>query len=226
MGTNAIVKKAGLLAQLLLVLILASFSCEDDDTLYLSKAFQLPIDVIPQKEIFKVGNTIYVNINFPKILSDKDKTVQYLFEDYDFGTSVRIVELKDKTQPLAGQPGSIQSFKFINQVGGIYPFGAGGGELKLVFTGDTYIYKGKIILKKPGIYNISFMSDFSSIATVVKAPSGYKHIIAGVGPSFTLVNSGIPLNYHLFVKYTASEFETSDDSDTQARSFFPFVVVE
>lgn len=226
MDINSIVKKARLVAQLFFVLILASFSCDNDDTLYLNKSFQLPVEVMPKMEIFKVGDTISVNINFPKNLSDKDSTIKYLFEDYDFGTSVRIVELSDKFKPLAGQPGAIESFKFINEVGGIYPFGSGGGDLSLVFMGHNYVFTGKIILRNPGIFNISFLSDFSKNATAVEAPSGYKNIFAGVGPSFTLVNSGIPLNYHLFSKYTASEFDTTDGSDTQGRSFFPFMVVE
>ncbi len=226
MGTNKIKIKAGIVAQIFFSLMLASFSCADDDTLYLSKEFQLPVDVMPKKDIYKVGDTIIVDINFPKILSDRENTITYLFEEYDFGTSVRIVELIDKSQPLAGQPGAIEAFQFINQVGGIYPFGSGGGELDLIFNGENYVFSGKIIMKKPGIYNISFLCDFSKTAIAVEDPPGYKNIVAGVGPSFFLVNSGIPLNYHLFSKYTASEFDTSDGSNTEGRSFFPFVVEE
>jgi len=226
MGTSKITKKAGQIAQLLFSLMLASFSCADEDTLYLSKEFQLPVEVMPKKEIYKVGDTIIVNINFSKILSDRENTITYLFEEYDFGTSVRIVELIDKSLPLGGQPGAIESFQFINQIGGIYPFGSGGGELELVFTGENYVFSGKMIVKRLGVFNISFLCDFSKPAIAVDTPSGYKNIVAGVGPSFTLVNSGIPFNYHLFPKYTASQFDTSDNSGSQARSFFPFVVEE
>jgi hypothetical protein len=226
MATNNSIKKVGLFAQLLFSLSLFSFSCTDDDTLYLSKEFQLPVEVTPKKEVFNVGDTISININFNKILTDRENTTKYLFEDYDFGTSVRIVELSDKTHPLGGQPGAIQSFQFVNNVGGIYPFGSGGGDLDLIFTGENYVFSGKMILRKSGVFNISFLNDFSGTAIAVNPPLGYKNIVAGVSPSFTLVNSGIPFNYHLFPKYTASEFDTSDSSDTRGRSFFPFVVEE
>ena len=226
MGTDKIKKRAGLVAQLLFSLSLFSFSCTDDDTLYLSKEFQLPVEVTPKKEVFNVGDTISININFNKILTDRENTTKYLFEDYDFGTSVRIVELSDKNQPLAGQPGAIQSFQFVNNVGGIYPFGSGGGELDLIFTGENYVFSGKMILRKSGVFNISFLNDYSKTAIAVNPPPGYKNIVAGVSPSFTLVNSGIPFNYHLFPKYTVSKFDTSDSSDTRGRGFFPFVVEE
>lgn len=226
MVTIKIIKKAELVTKLLFTLTLASFSCADDDTLYLSKEFQLPVDVMPKKDIYKVGDTIIVNINFPKILSDKENTLKYLFEEYYFGTSVRIVELIDKSQPLSGQPGAIESFQFINQVGGIYPFGSGGGELDLIFNGENYMFSGQIIIGKQGVYNISFLCDFTENAIAVGAPHGYTNIVAGVSPSFTLVNSGDTFNYHLFPKYTASRFDTSDSLGTQTRSFFPFVVEE
>lgn len=71
-----------------------------------------------------------------------------------------------------------------------------------------------------------FTGEITGTAELINPPAGYKNIIAGVAPSFFLVNSGIPFNYHLFPKYTASEFETSEGSDTKGRSFFPFVVEE
>jgi hypothetical protein len=81
-----------------------------------------------------------------------------------------------------------------------------------------------MILRKSGVFNISFLNDYSETAIAVNTPPGYKNIVAGVSPSFTLVNSGIPFNYHLFQKYTTTEYDTSDSSDTKGRSFSPFVV--
>ncbi len=222
MGTKNIKKGVGLAAQLLFSFTLFSFSCTENDTLYLSKEFQLPVEVTPKKEVFNVGDTICININFNKILSDRENTIKYLFEDYDFGTTVRIVHLTDKSQPLAGQPGAIQSFQFINQIGGIYPFGSGGGELDLTFTGENYVLNSKMVL----LFNISFLVDHSGTATAVDPPAGFTKIIAGVGPSFFWVNSGIEINNHLISKYTASNFDLSDSSNSSARGFFAFIVEE
>ncbi len=225
MGTKNIKKGVGLAAQLLLSFTLFSFSCTENDTLYLSKEFQLPVEVTPKKEVFNVGDTISININFNKILSDRENTMKYLFEDYNFETSVRIIELTEKSESLAGQPGAIQSFQFINQIGGILPFGSGGGELDLVYSGESYLLSSKMIVRKPGIYSISFNISAREPAQLVDPPGGYDQIIAGVGATFFIVNSGEGLNYHLITQNTGSNFENPSNEDW-ARPFFAFIVEE
>ncbi len=209
------------------VVILSLFtlgSCTKEK-LYLSKEFQFPVKLAPAKEIFKTGDTININIQFEKILNDRENEVKYLFEDYNFETSVRIIELTEKSEPLAGQPGAIQSFQFINQIGGISPFGSGGGELDLVYYGESYLLSSKMIVRKPGIYLISFNISAREPAKLIDPPGGYDQIIAGVGATFFIVNSGERLNYHLITQNTASNFENPSNEDW-ARPFFAFKVEE
>lgn len=63
MVTNYFKPAAGLSALLLVILTVSSFSCGDNDTLYMSKEFNLPVEVTPKKETFKVGDTLNIELN-------------------------------------------------------------------------------------------------------------------------------------------------------------------
>jgi len=227
MGTDKIKKRAGLVAQLLFSLSLFSFSCTDDETLYISKDFDWPVEITPVKEAYKVRDTLKIDILIPKIMFDRENTVQYLFENVKFNGLLSIVELKNKTNGLANQPGATNKFKIINEMGEIVPFSTLGSESFMNYDGSRYRLTSKLILLNKGVFNLAFTTNLIvKNAKLINPPAGYKKIIVGVAPSFFLVNSGIPFNYHLFPKYTASEFDTSEGSDSKGRSFFPFVVEE
>jgi hypothetical protein len=193
--------------------------------LYISKDFDWPVEITPVKEAYKVGDTLKIDILIPKIMFDRENTVQYLFEDFDFDALLSIRELKNRAKSIADQPGANNKVRIINEVGEIVPFSAAGSELLMNYDDSRYRLTSKLILLNKGVFNFIFsISEITGKAKLINPPAGYKKIIVGIAPSFFLVNSGIPSNYHLFPKYTASEFVTSDSSDTKGRSFFPFVV--
>ena len=227
MGTNNSIKKAGLVAQLLFSLSLFSFSCTDDETLYISKNFDWPVEITPVKEAYKVGDTLKIDILIPKIMFDRENTVQYLFEDFDFDALLSIRELKNRSKDIVDQPGANNKVRIINEVGEIVPLSAAGSELLMNYDDSRYRLTSKLILLNKGVFNFIFsISEITGKAKLINPPAGYKKINVGVAPSFFLVNSGIPSNYHLFPKYTTTEFDTSEGSETAGRSFFPFVVEE
>lgn len=225
MDTDKIKKRAGLVAQLLFSLSLFSFSCTDDETLYVSKNFDWPVEITPVKEAYKVGDTLKIAILIPKIMFDRENTVQYLFEDFGFDALLSIRELKNRSKDIVDQPGANNKVRIINEVGEIVPLSAAGSELLMNYDGSRYRLTNKLILLNKGVFNFIFsISEITGKAKLINPPAGYKNIVAGVAPSFFLVNSGIPSNYHLFPKYTTTEFDTSEGSETGGRSFFPFVV--
>ncbi len=227
MGTRIIKKRAGLIAQLLFSFTLFSFSCTDDDTLYMSKEFQWPVEVTPKKEVFKVGDTLKIEILIPEIMYDRQNTVQYLFEDFDFDPFLSIRELRDKSKDLADQPGATNKVRILNEEGEIVPFSAAGSKLFLNYNGLEYKLSSKLILLNEGIFNLLFSTGkITGTAKLINPPLGYKKIISGIGPSFFWVNSGIEINNHLISKYTASNFDLSDSSNSRSRSFFAFRVEE
>lgn len=207
---------------LLSLIILGSSSCTKEK-LYLAKDFAFPAKLFPIQETYSVGDTINLVVEFNKILEDRDKSVKYLFENYNFDTSIRIVQLSDKSQPLSFQPGSILTFEFLNQVGGVFPFGNSGGELKLEFTGEGYISSTKIILKKAGTFSISCLISQTGSAELIDPPMGYDKIIPGVGSTFFIINNGEGLNLNLITENTASNLENPSQDDW-ARPFFAFRV--
>jgi len=209
----------------LLILTLFFLASCTKEELYLSKDFEFPASLSPVKESYIVGDTIDIKIQFDKILEDREKKIKYLFENYNFETSVRIVELTNKSEPLAGQSGSIQSFQFLNKVGGIFPFGSGGGELDLVFTNGSYVLSSSMILRKSGVYAISLIINTSQPAQLINPPVGYDQITAGVGATFFILNSGEGLNFHLITQNTASNYDNPSPDDW-ARPVFAFRVEE
>jgi len=226
MATNNSIKKVGLFAQLLFSLSLFSFSCTDDDTLYLSKEFQLPVEVTPKKEIFKVGDTLKIEIIIPKIMYDRENTVQYLFDDFDFDPFLSIRELKDKSEGLVYQPGANGKVRILNEIGEIVPFSAAGSKLFLNYNESEYKLSSKLILLNKGIYNLLFSTGkITGAAKLINPPPGYKKIISGVGPSYFLVNSGIDINQYLIIENTNTNLGLPDSIDW-ARPFFAFRVQE
>jgi|AntRauMFilla1563_2_1112583.scaffolds.fasta_scaffold07238_2 hypothetical protein len=222
MGTKKI--KYKLKGSLIVLLFFSLVSCTKE-RLYLSKDFLFPVNIFPAKETYKVGDTIDISIQFDKIVEDREKTVKYLFENYNFDAGIRIVKLTTKSTSFVDQPGAIQSFQFINQVGGIFPFGAGGGELILVFSDNNYLHSSKIILRKPGIFAISFLLGSIDTAQLTNPPVGYDQIIAGVGAAYFNVNSGEGLNLHLITQNTASNYDNPSPEEW-ARPVFAFRVEE
>ena len=209
----------------LLILFLFFLASCTKEKLYLSKDFLFPANIFQAKETYKVGDTIDISIQFDKIVEDREKTVKYLFENYNFDAGIRIVELTTKSTSFVDQPGAIQSFQFINQVGGIFPFGSGGGELILVFSNNNYLHSSKIILRKPGIFAISFLLETKDTAQLTNPPIGYDQIIAGVGAAYFNINSGEGLNLHLITQNTASNYDNLRPEDW-ARPVFAFRVEE
>ena len=226
MGTNRIKIKAGLIAQFCFSLSLFLFSCTPDETLYLSKEFILPVEITPTKEAYKVGDTLKIDILIPKIIYDRENTVQYLFEDYDFDPLLGIRELKDKSKTLIDQPGANDKFKLFNKTGEIRPFSQAGNKIFLYVTGTEYILSSSVVLLHPGIYNFIFSTGLRlRNAELINPPSDYAKIIAGVGPTYFMVNHGIDINQNLLTNNTTTTFDLPDSIDW-AKPVFSFEVIK
>lgn len=210
--------------KLIVLITIFSFSCAEDDTLYLSKEFNFPVTITPAKEIFKIGDTLNIEIFIPEILADRENSVQYLFENFDFDPFLSVRELSEKSKDLADQPGAVRKVRIINIEGEIAPFSDAGCKLTLINKDSGYRLSSKFILLSPGVFNLSFSTtSISGTPKLINPPVGYKRIVAGVGPSFFFVNSGTEINNHLINQNTASNFDISSKSEW-ARPFFAFRV--
>ncbi|MBC6368170.1 hypothetical protein [Algoriphagus sp. AK58] len=211
--------------RLIVSLALLSFSCGEDDTLYLSKEFNFPVTITPARENFKIGDTLKIEVLIPKIMADRENSVQYLFENFDFDPFLSIRELGDKSKFLTNQPGANDKVKILNGEGEILPFSEAGNKLILNYTGSEYKLSGKLVLLNEGVFNLLFSTgEIKGKAAIINPPPGFKKIISGVGPSYFLVNSGIDINQFLINEYTNTKLGLPDSIDW-ARPFFSFRVV-
>jgi hypothetical protein len=225
MGTKLFKSVFGLYSSIAFLLIFLSFSCEEDDTLYLSKEFNFPVIITPNREVFRIGDTLKIDVLIPKIMADRENSVQYLFENFDFDPFLSIRELKDKSKFLTNQPGANDKVRILNEEGEIIPFSEAGNKLILNYTGSEYKLSGQLVLLNEGVFNLLFSTgEIKGNAAIIDPPPGFKKIISGVGPSYFLVNSGIDINQFLINEYTNTKLGLPDSIDW-ARPFFSFRVV-
>ena len=165
---RTIINKPALAAVLISSQLLVSFSCGKGifspgcgrGSVY---SFLASAEWSPQKEVYKVGDTLYLTSIIPKTLTDQIDTsivVDYSNSDGIYG-SIAIVYLDTIThQPLPAK----DSFDFISIFGN---FKDQQINMDLVIniwyteTSTTYQFKGAIICKRKGIYGFS-VSDLLS----------------------------------------------------------------
>lgn len=219
--------RVGQLAQLFLLFILSSFSCnKEDETVYLNKEFNLPVEVSPSNETYKVGDTLLVEIQFSKVLFDRKNTVEYLFENYDFDSYMGIRELKEKQNNLLDQPGANSKFKILTSEGEINTISQGGNKLILNFTGSEYRLSSRIIFLEPGIFTFIFSTGINlKNAVLFNSQTGNQNFIASVGPTYYTVNKGQKINMNLITEYTSTTFDLPDSIDW-SKPTFSFKVIE
>ena len=157
MGIN--IFKSGLL--ITTTLIVLSASCNKDKTkpcLNTVYSFQVTSEWSPQREIYNVGDTIFLNSEFPKILTDNATPVpaqiNYSNSDGIFG-GIGFAYLD--TVLKSARPAK-DSFQFVSIVGNFVESRINqsqGITAKYSELSATYKFNGGIICKKKGIYWIS-----------------------------------------------------------------------
>ena len=124
------------------------------------------------------------------------------------------------------QPGANDKFKLFNKTGEIRPFSQAGNKIFLYITGTEYILSSSVVLLHPGIYNFIFSTGLRlRNAELINPPSDYAKIIAGVGPTYFMVNHGIDINQNLLTNNTTTTFDLPDSIDW-AKPVFSFEVIK
>jgi hypothetical protein len=169
MGIN--IFKSGLL--ITTTLIILSASCNKDKTkpcLNTVYSFQVTSEWSPQREIYNVGDTIFLNSEFPKILTDNATPVPAqidysnsdgIFGDIGFSYLDTILKQPIPAKDSFGYVSLIGNFteRRINQNQGI--------NTKYSELAAKYQFKGGIICKKKGIYWIG-VDDLASNGIIGK----------------------------------------------------------
>lgn len=210
---------------LLLVLGLTSFSCLTEDKEYLTVDFELPVSVYPVKEEYLVGDTIFLEVDFPKVQEAINEDFTYSFENYDFFGWIRCTRLMNPENGLSDQPGGLSGFTVQNYLGGFYPFSDAGAEMKFLFKNDKYSMKTALILRKSGIYFISFGTNNGIYNEDFQRNLNVPGKVVGVGSIHYLINGGSGNNNHLIFENTINK-PKDDDEKAGWKQFFSFKVVD
>lgn len=120
-------------------------------------AFAVTSDYAPQREIYNVGDTIFLNSIFSKTLTDQINTS--IVVDYGnsvgIGGDIAVYYLDTIThQPVPAK----DSFQFVSQVGSfIERSGNSNSGINIIYseTSSNYQFRGAIVCKKRGIYGFS-----------------------------------------------------------------------
>ena len=208
------------------VIFFLSSSCEPKDDLYLALDFEIPVSIYPAKEIYHVGDTLAIEILFPKNLPDKTGNYSPTFEPFDFQGVLIFRELKHKNQDSADQPGAFGSARFINSVGSIEVIGSSGAELNYSFDGEFYHLKVNMILGRTGLYSMLFATNNSAYNPNFNGNLSVEGKIASIKDIHYKVNNGILNNNHLIFNNTTSFWDDNDGVNKWYQPRFSFEVVE
>ncbi|MEO5907533.1 MAG: hypothetical protein ABIQ11_12455 [Saprospiraceae bacterium] len=105
----------------MLVLLLASImfiSGNCNENCYKEVQFQLPIAIYPDKNVYHPGDTIWIDIHVPYVLTDQVSNENITVGPYPFKFSMNILEIKD-THWIDG----FHFFQIIESIGSIDTFG-------------------------------------------------------------------------------------------------------
>jgi hypothetical protein len=208
------------------VIFFMNSACEPKDDLYLALDFEIPVSVYPAKEIYHVGDTLPIEILFPKNLPDKTGNYSPSFESFDFQGVLIFRELRDKNQDSADQPGAFGSVRLINSAGSIEVIGSSGAELIYAFDGEFYRLNVKMVLNRNGVFSMLFATNSSAYNPNFKRNLSIERKIADVKDIYYKVNNGIMNNNHLIFENTTSFWDDNDDVNKWYQPRFSFEVVE
>ncbi|MCL6260312.1 hypothetical protein M3O96_14515 [Aquiflexum sp. TKW24L] len=201
------------------------FSCLSEEKEYLTVDFEIPITVSPVKEAYHIGDTIHVEVEFHKELTSFNQDFTYSFEDFNFFAWIRCTQLLDKTKDQPDQPGGLGGFNIVNTKGGLFPFSSAGAEMNYIFENDMYVMKTSLILRRPGIYSISFHTNNGAYNFEFQKQLDVPGKVVKIGNLVYKVNNGIGGNNHLIFENTINKWEEDPDKFGW-NSLFSFKVVE
>jgi len=151
----------------LIILLLSSFQCTDDDTEvnYFDLVPIIYLNVQPEKKQLNVGDTLWITAHIKDTFntfydnSMGESIFQgefYPLKNFDFLTKLKLRSLTNNNLTLSEQPGATQSFKYINSIGSVYILNEEMGRFQFHYNSNTYTAKVGLIPLNPGIYSLYF----------------------------------------------------------------------
>ena len=131
-----------------LILFVSACGCKEDE-FGEQMVIEMPVSTYPVKDTFRVGDTLWVDLLFPKVFSVKDANGKIVLEGFDFRTELGFSEVSDTIEQFSG------SWEVLERIGTVdilplstaiaYPIG-------IVEDTMHYQFKAGFILSEPGLY--------------------------------------------------------------------------
>ena len=208
------------------VIFFSGSSCEPKDDIYLALDYELPVDIYPATDTYRVGDTLTIKIQFNKYLTDRSGEYTTVFENFDFQGRVRFLELSNKNLTHANQPGAFGKVNIQNKIGSIEVGYDAGALLNYDFDGENYTLISKLILNREGIFSLLFITSSSVYNTGLIRKLDIEGKIANIKDIYYKVNDGKVNNNYLIFENTSTNWNDDEEPNNWHRPFFSFKVVE
>jgi len=210
----------------IIILITLGTACEPKESPSPNLIFDIPISVTPEQEIYKVGDTIWIDINFQNVLTDTSGLYSVTFDDYNFNATLNILKLTNKNLNYAYQPGGFSYVQTVDKVGQIDIAGDSAAELIYTYDLGKYTLKSLIIVRHPGVYSMLFSTANSYYNPEFISSWKVNDQTINIGNFFYQVNKGGTRNTHLIFENTSSKWDESVWPNNVRLPFYTFKVVE
>lgn len=111
---------------------------------------ELPVSLYPAKDTFDIGDTLWIEQEFPDHLKDLKNGLTLDFSSFNYNGTLGISDLIDYQNYQIHQD-------VIQHTGQINGTGIGGGAIAFEYVHENGVFKHKmaIVMKKRGLFNIS-----------------------------------------------------------------------
>ncbi|HFA49683.1 MAG TPA: hypothetical protein ENJ95_11790 [Bacteroidetes bacterium] len=204
----------------LLFFLTACESCDPPPS-YCERVFQfdIPFSLSPEKDTFLIGDTIWVESEYEKMLLDKNSGDYIDIGKFDFRVKTGVIRID-----TLGYDSNPDNFEVLDIIGKfeVQPLGQNLSIIHIVYEDDNTgrSVKAGIILNATGIFHVSFTNirpDIEDDIHLIESSCNQK-----ISLSYNL-NEGRENNYYL-EEY--DENEVPSEEDFRAFGGYNFVVIE
>jgi len=138
----------------LIIFLFQAASCDKEETEFVEVWPRMPISISPAAAAINLGDTLWVDINFPDTVEDYLTKKYYKIVDYEFHTSLMFLKLIGPTVDQGVQPAAAGNFNFYSKIGQVYDIGSLSGKIKFSYSDSRYKFKVGLLAKQKGVFSL------------------------------------------------------------------------
>ncbi len=195
----------------LFALLFGCFACSNckDKNCPDSLFYQVPYTLTPAKDTFNLGDTLWIEMDFPEEMTDVNGGVKNIFRNYDFRIELQCDRM-DVLPPEAKAVDYLRFHKIIGRDSSINLTGSGVSAYRAfpVFQDGRYRFKCGLITQKKGLFGFGvtpiefneYEEKFHIKGQCDNIPLGIGSKLIGAEGNFHLLQYGLDPVYPRFPK--------------------------